>query len=380
MVEKKVSKFQIWVTALGFLGILFGPSVAWVFCHGAVGNDTSENRKLAEMPEFGLGKISVFPKNFENFYNDHVPFREGIIATWAKLNYFGLHDSTSDGVTLGKTTNEDRDRWLFYSKATDYNPVNDAQGILRYGPEMLRKTVKNMSKNEEYFKEKNIQFWYYIAPNKESVYKEYLPVEIYNDESRVEQLITYVTKNGVERVGYVKNEIIDNKDKGQLYLKQDTHWNELGAFYGYKALMNMIEPKYNDFSYEVLFPEYTVESSDLVRMIDIRDYFRDARPKVSYDKSESYEIVKNEWLGGDVGSFVVTENKNAKIDKKIMIVGDSFRTGLIPYLAKTFKQVVLLHRLSYNGSLLEEYKPDVVISEAVERHAIVMGNYDFSTK
>lgn len=380
MKEKKISKFQIWVTVIGFLGLLFVPSIAWVFCHGALEEDTGENRKLAEMPEFELGKISTFPKEFEDFWNDHVPFRGKIASMWTRLNYFGLGDSTNSEVTLGKTANEDRDRWLFYSKESDYDPVSDAQGILRYGPVILKKTTENMKKNEKYFEKKNIQFWYFIIPNKENVYKEYLPVEIYNDESRGERLIAYAIENGVKRIGYAKDEIEKNKHKGQLYLKQDTHWNELGAFYGYKALMNMIEPKYNDFDYNVSLPGYTTENLDLTRMINIRSYFRDERPKVSYNEGVDYKIVKNELIGGDNGSFIVTENKNAKIDKKVMVAGDSFRTGLIPYMAKTFKQVVFLHILSYDSSLLETYKPDIVISEGVERRAMVVGNYDFSAK
>ncbi|MDO4889068.1 MAG: hypothetical protein Q4A25_00005, partial [Candidatus Saccharibacteria bacterium] len=114
--KEQVSKFQIWVTVVGFLGLLFVPSIAWVFCHNAIGDDTSENRRLAGMPEFGLGKISAFPKKFESFYNDHAPFRKIIRTSWTNINFFGIGDSPSEWVLLGKADeNDNKKRWLFYT-------------------------------------------------------------------------------------------------------------------------------------------------------------------------------------------------------------------------------------------------------------------------
>lgn len=343
MSKEKVSKFQIWVTVLGFLELLFVPSVAWVFCHGAVGDDTSENRKLAEMPEFKLGKISTFPSNFEKFWNDHVPFRSIIRRTWSDLNVIGLHDSTSDKVLIGKNEDGFKNSWLFYSAKSDNNPVEDIQGIKTYNEQTLEKMVDKIKGETEKYRQKGIQLYYLVAPNKEDVYKEKLPdeIEIYRKKTRTEELTEYLVEKKIENYYFAYEDMLDAKDLGQLYYKQDTHWNKLGAFVGFKGLMDMIGEKVT--LEKVEFTEEKKIGGDLLPMLGVSGYFED----------------KN----------VSVVSKNEKINKKIMVIGDSYRTALKDYLEKTFSKVVMMHRSEYKKGMVEEIKPEILVYEFVERYA-----------
>lgn len=46
----------------------------------------------------------------------------------------------------------------------------------------------------------------------------------------------------------IRDLLIQRKDDGLLYFKTDTHWNELGSFVGYTALLEYINTIYADIS------------------------------------------------------------------------------------------------------------------------------------
>ena len=378
--KEKVSKFQIWVTAIGFLGLLFVPSIAWVFYHDTIGDDASENRKLAEMPEFRLGNISAFPKKFENFYNDHVPFRKSIRAVWSNLGYFMLHDSPTTYVVLGKDDGDDKERWLFYSRDADYSPVRDAQGIATYPEYVKDKIAKALDENTKYLRGRKIDFYLLAIPNKENVYKEYLPdtVNVYNSKSRGEDLIECLDEED-KNIVYAKDEIMDAKKDYQLYYKHDTHWNELGAFYGFKSFMKKVFPNFDGYSYKIKWQGLQVSKDgetnfDMPNMMKVYNYFVDNWPKVYYTSGSSFDEYV---FGENDNKITVKKNKNAPIKKRIMVVGDSYRSAMMPYFGRIFSESISMHRVAYNPELLDKYKPDIVVAETVERYFSVMGTFSF---
>ncbi len=374
MAEKKVSKFQIWVTAVGFLGLLFVPSVAWVFCHNVIGDDTSENRALAKMPEISLKNIGELPEKIEEAYNDHAPFRAPIRAMWAKLNYFGFDDSTSDNVLIGKNEGERKKSWLFYKSSLDNNSVRDAQGLKVYSESEMKASLTKIESETKKFEEKGARLYYFVAPSKESVYEEFFPenVKIYN-EPRTKKLSQYITDQGVNNYYYAYEDMLAAKESGQLYFRHDTHWNELGAFVGFKGLIKMIEPKYNNLQYN-LGESKTIFGGDLAKMLDIKDYFVDEQPDVLYMESSNYQEEKQRTK---TSSIVKTKNEAAPIKKKIMVVGDSYRSAMEDYLAKSFSEVVSLHRQDYKDGMFENYNPDIVVYEFTERYSNMIKNFSF---
>ena len=374
MAEKKVSKFQILVTAVGFLGLLFVPSVAWVFCHNVIGDDTSENRALAKMPEISLKNIGELPEKIEEAYNDHAPFRAPIRAMWAKLNYFGFDDSTSDNVLIGKNEGERKKSWLFYKSSLDNNSVRDAQGLKVYSESEIQASLTKIESETKKFEEKGARLYYFVAPSKESVYEEFFPenVKIYN-EPRTKKLSQYITDQGVNNYYYAYEDMLAAKESGQLYFRHDTHWNELGAFVGFKGLIKMIEPKYNNLQYN-LGESKTIFGGDLAKMLDIKDYFVDEQPDVLYMESSNYQEEKQRTK---TSSIVKTKNEAAPIKKKIMVVGDSYRSAMEDYLAKSFSEVVSLHRQDYKDGMFENYNPDIVVYEFAERYSNMIKNFSF---
>ena len=52
-----------------------------------------------------------------------------------------------------------------------------------------------------------------------------------------------------------------------------------------------------------------------------------------------------------------------------MFVGVSFRTSAIQYLSKIYANSLFVHRSCYENGTIEDYNPDIVVFETVERYS-----------
>lgn len=373
--KEQMNKFQKYATIGIFIALVFVPGVAWVFCGGTIGDDNSENRKLAEMPAFDITKIDKFPKQFDEYYNDHAPFRRVIKDAWTGLNYTALGDSTTENVVVGKNNGSSgSEAWLFYSKSSDNNPVASVQGIVEHSDDIVKKIDSSIKSTTDELRKKGIDYYFFIAPNKENIYREYLPdnVAIFGEKSKDEKLIDRL-KISNKNIIYGKEEIMNAKDVGQLYYKQDTHWNNLGAFYGFKALMQSIEPEFKDYEYKLEYTEPKVHNRDLARFLGMRNYFTDVDAIIRYREKSTVQISAES--EGDKEVKISVNDKPA-VDKTLMVIGDSYRSAMLPYLQKVYRKVVSVSRAGgYEKPFIEKYQPDVVIMEAVERYAMSGGKF-----
>ena len=68
-------------------------------------------------------------------------------------------------------------------------------------------------------------------------------------------------------------------------------------------------------------------------------------------------------------------NEKALLAKKIFLIGDSFRTAMIPALSEVFQEVYVIHRSDYTPEMLETVSPDYVVVEYVERYVGQMKDF-----
>ena len=215
--------------ALFVAGILC-PNVLFVLFRGRLDTANYENRALAPFPQMGsVSDIFAFPASFDAFYNDHVPFK----------NYFVRLNNKIDRDIFGKTSIGDvtigRDNWLFYTVSKEgENALADYQRTNLYTQSQCEEIAGRLAAVESLVREKGAaQFKVYIAPNKESVYSQYMPksVKVYGDEgSRMENFAAYMSENGQEEFVWLKPELMPYADQYQVYYKYDTHLNNLGSF------------------------------------------------------------------------------------------------------------------------------------------------------
>ena len=87
--------------------IFFVPGLLFVSGKGKSASDTEENRTLSAMPKLEISTYRVFPTQFEDYFNDHLPLKDQLVFANSYLDYRFFHSSSSDQVVVGKNG------WLF---------------------------------------------------------------------------------------------------------------------------------------------------------------------------------------------------------------------------------------------------------------------------
>lgn len=341
-----------------FISFITIPSVAYWFIKDKMDNTNYENRLLYEKPELTVKNITEYPKKYESYFNDHLPFKNEIRKTRSKLLYNLFNISSNSGVVVGK------DGWLFYnSKEVEMigDSISDYTNSTRYNDKDKEKMANFLEDINNKIEKNNVELYFFIIPNKENVYSDKLEGIIKrsnNKESLIEDLIKYLEKNTKLKIIYPKKELVEGRKKYETYYKYDTHWNEYGAYLGINKLMKILEEKYEIPNIKITKQK---ASGDLKKMalLDVENN----EPKVN----NFYSNI--EYKCEDIDSLKKCSSEDAIYNKTVLIVGDSFREATVPYLAKLYKNALFIHRDSYKEDLINKYDVDIVIYELVERYS-----------
>lgn len=312
-----------------------------------------------------------------------------ILSDWEsdtyKMGKFCRVDTLFTYLTTGelasKQVAEGENGWLFYKSQVDGDPIGDYEGTNYYNDSELKDILCNAIMTQEKIEGKGIQFEILIAPNKENIYSEYMPdTYVHAEESRTDILVKYLQANGVN-VSYSKNEMLAQHLKTQLYYSYDTHWNQLGAYIGVRNVLENWEieiPKLENrtISSSKLKGQYhACAEDDLANMLGLRDIIYNDEIEYVVDDTQkiNWETYAEEQGNNSVSHF---ENKNAIKSATIFLVGDSFRTSMLPSLGEVFSDVYVIHRSAYTENLLDEIQPDYLIVEYVERYSNEIGKME----
>ena len=362
-----------------FLIILYVPSLLY-FTRGEDAEGLlDEKRELSTLPqEFHNNYFSLF----EDYYNDHAPYRLSMITfekkTRQKLggiyrNYF--HPWLS-AVFEPRWYNEDeaflapleedrviygRNDWLFY---TGDNSIGYYKGNNLLSEEELSVWVETFFSLKQLCENRGIQLVFAAGPNKEIVYSEKMPsYNIENIPRREERIASTMQTNGLIYV-YPLEALLAGKDKFETYYQQDTHWNNVGGFIAVMEIYRFLgipttelvssmittsERTGGDLSnfcgYATSYPNYTVTY----------------KPEITYSV-ETYN-------DGRLEVFSST----CRNGRTIIVISDSFRNACKEYFTKDFEKVVVLHRSMVEDELVmkavrELKEDDVLLIMPVERY------------
>ncbi|MDR3049919.1 MAG: hypothetical protein LBV16_08845 [Elusimicrobiota bacterium] len=242
------------------------------------GKISQENRNLAEYKSIITrnGNINYeYGKNFEQWFNDRFYGRNQAIKY-----YYKLVNKTNDKVLFGK------DNWLFFRVDRS---IQNYQNIFLFSDGELKTAASYLQELNDFAVSNNKKFYFFIVPDKHRIYPEYYPDHIKknipDEQSMTSQLVTYLRKNTAVNVIYPYQSLYQHKKDGLLYWKQDTHWNPLGAYWGYRTLMDEISKDFNIKPLildETIMPDYY--DNDLYYMLPAKSR-RD-------DEAQFYKIPK----------------------------------------------------------------------------------------
>jgi len=321
-----------------------------------------ENRNLAGKPMIGM--YERFPKLFSNYFSDNFGLRNWLIVAdrWMRYELFGV--SPNKAITIGK------DNWLFYTPDINYIDSVNAQGFSKGELEQIKANLVNVQNK---FKKMGTKFYFLAAPNKQSIYPEFLPdyMKKVRPESRLDQLSTFLEQD--KEIAFInpKKELMEKKKMEPVYLKYDTHWNETGAYIAYQKLFQRINLDFKNIKAmemaDFAIRQAEMPNKDLAKQMGVEGNFSEMGPVWQGKKVAAKTVFENCPKIFTLCPLTIREIPNSNLPKLVMF-RDSFGVGLIPYVAEHFRRSYFYWgSIPFSTEIVTKEKPAIVIMELTER-------------
>lgn len=328
-----------------------------------------ENRKLAAFPTYGWNMESLknFPKSFARYFNEHFGFRSTLVSVNFLIRHNLLHESPSEDVIVGKNG------WLFY---TADGAMQDYRGITHFDGKTLERLATSYEWKREWLSNKGIRYILVIAPNKETIYGEWMP-DYYSktrDRSGLDEVIEYLRAHTKVDVIDLRRALIRHKAEERLYPKTSSIWNDYGAFLAYREIMKLVSGWFPVIQARPVaafrIEREEIRGDDLAEMIGGAEFLREKDTILVPRERRKAETV----LYKPSGSYKY--ELDTKLDNegypRALVFRDCFFTKIIPFLSEHF-QYSKYYWQSWDpdtgiSDMIDKYRPDLVIEERVERY------------
>lgn len=327
-------------------------------CCGGAKNPGNPPEQLRDAPASFLERM----QRFENSFNEEFGLRNFLIR-WNNIARIELLSITPiPHVILGK------DGWLFYrSEAVDDgNTILDYRGLSPLSREALETIRQNLEADRDALAKRGIPYIVVIAPNKNTLYGEYLPDHMtkVGPATRLDQLMDYMeAHSGVELLD-LREPLARAKREHPVYYSTDSHWNDYGAYIGYTEIIRRIAKYYPgakpvELSRPGVAPVPSPVGLDIPQMLCMTDMIPETCD------------VRLDFVRRDV-PFVLD---------KLCFKHDSFGDKLYPFLNRHFRKVVGMApftKLDYEK--IDRERPNVLLNVLAERYLYMALNDDYHLK
>lgn len=326
-----------------------------------------EGRSPAPVPSLrDTEDLKKLPGRFDAFFNDRLALREPMLNLHARIKVEALGVSSSDKVILG------RDGWLFYDERSE-----DQGNALSWGDQRFR-WYHELAHRQRWLEQRGILYVMALTPEKHTIYAEFLPASHSVPKPRMaNELATMWRCFHRSPISMLELGEAHRKQKSQqrLYFQTDSHWNDDGAYLGYRELMEHLAT-----SRKAMRPidraqfdaiPVTGFVGDLARMLHLP-----APPsedivelRLRYPKARRFEIdvPLNPALRLPHLTPQAWGTGNPALPRGI-IFHDSFAERLwLPLLAEHFELLIYAPTDSFDPALVEHFRPHIVIQQIVER-------------
>lgn len=352
-------------TSALFAAAIAAPLIAQLATSGA---SVSEQEKRALAPAPRLADMRAdwpeFPGRATAWMNDHFGFRAALI---------GLYASARDELKLdsGALVVRGADGWFF-------GAIDDAlamhEGLAPFTKVEADAWLARIVRFRDAAEAAGATFAVIGPPNKHSVYPEYLPDHPRRvaGEGRIATLARRAPEIGVTFLDPA-SAVRAGKPRAQLYYRTDTHWTPYGAYLAYRALMATLRAQ------GVAVP---VVEEDALRFRTVSGFAGDLNglagnldpveesletPRIAHPDpiADEIRLPAYDFRRFKARRYVMADRGR----RSILVIGDSFAEGLMPYLRESFDEVTFVHHQfgAVPDAVFEEGRYDVVLLEVVER-------------
>ena len=322
------------------LGLVFIGDLSVLFSSGG-GIMEGERRMRAAFPSFpdsmNAHSLKIYAKQIRSFCEDNFPLRDLFVKGSA-----GLYHVFGDNLSMDKCY-KGKDGWLFLGNSFD-RCVDKLAGRYVLTGDTLRKKTDRYREIAAFAQGQGAEFLLFLAPEKSSIYPEYLPpVVIPSGRRYPSPLIASLRQRDVS-VFDPTDVLLSGKERRLLYYATDTHWNAAGAFLAFNAfrlfqgLSAVPEPVFTE------LPSY---HGDLLGIGGYGDS--------PFQGSDTFKAI---WAEPPVPEKAI-----------VWVFGDSMLDALKPYFSASYAEVRFFRHEEFPAAFsAQAERPQVVIWEVTERN------------
>lgn len=370
---------QLWIV-IPFITTIFGIGILNLLSKDKLDSQT-ENRTLQQAP--GIENIvkKDYSTVYENYYTDQFIERDNLLKLYTKLEIMTKKSTVRNHYIIDnewimpKVVNKQDDKTI----ESVSNKLNEyVKQITKYGRKIYYVSTPCKSQALNHLYPKYVQEGFALdnvsrfGDRLDKGYINFINIDKYFDQNFTEE------------------------EKENMYFKTDHHWNGVGAFEGFKHIINDMSIPYNS---NMLLEDEVFEQINITDKNFIGSYNRNLfyilsqKENIPYIYSKNsenykyfnnngsyyYEVEKNALIstekdlndityGGcytaDIPLYKIV-NEDAPIDKKIMIIRDSYQAPTTLLFAELFKSVEILdprNNIDITPSkAIKMYDPDIVM-------------------
>jgi hypothetical protein len=343
------------LAVMGFQGLRFiasGPEqrrAAWINAR-ALGLDARENPRAI---------IWAFESRFG--------LRPLLIRWHGALKVFGLGVSSSPRVVVGRAG------WLFLARESDAEGPPERRP---FAPAELDAWLRAVEARRQWAQERGIAYLLVIAPDKQTLYPEYLPPTVgpARGSSRLDQLLAHLRAHSPAVVLDLRPALRAAGRQWPVYRRTDTHWNDWAALAVTQAILEALRPRFPA-ARPPAAADFAIATAarargDLAALLGLAGLWTEDQVRLV-----PREPRRARYLTGplDSGAAQVVKDvvrcacPGAAIPSAV-VLRDSFATALIPFLAEHFERSVYLWTYAFDPQALAKEQPSVILQEIVERN------------
>lgn len=339
--------------------------------------ESAEKRELQEKPDLWEdGRIDPeYTKKMDQWLSDHFSFRSRLAANFSMIKADLFATSSEESVIVG------REDWLYFAETLD-----DYMQRRVLSDEELIRIRKILTLVDEYVTSKGGDFLFFVAPNKNTVYPEYMPyyypkgtgsssLERLNRALEGSSFYRDVSAVLKEKKASWQQEASASNHPQWLYYQRDSHWNDYGAAVAFETIMDWREFVNGNYGeaplgqmqshVDWLSQEYQMTMDwvgDLEQMLFPKGGRLDWQ--VSWEEPPEFSYASSFHSPEDLLIQTVNDQKEGRL----LMFRDSFGNALYPFLAGEYGYAQFSRIVPYRLFLLEENPCDTVIIELVERN------------
>jgi hypothetical protein len=302
----------------------------------------------------------------ESHFTEHLVERTTIAGWNGRAKTRWLRASPSPRVLLG------RDGWLFYNPTAEPGDVPPDNPSF---PERLERWAAALSARRAWLAERGISYLVVLAPDKQSIYPEYVP-RFVRRASSFDDLLVRLEKDTELEVLDLRPTLRAAALAGPVFWRTDTHWNPFGAYRGYASTVYTLGHSFPTMATlsPLAFAIRRTHSGggDLARLIGLSGRMPEDAWRYDMLAPPRARLVDD---GGEFRSDPRLTHVRPQVwvndtseGPRVLLLGDSFADETYcSLLAENCSRLVKVGSYAGQEELIERERPDVVVFEFAER-------------